>query len=66
MMAVSLSHGILWSQTVIVGNLHTADDRHSFFQCLPSQMNTYIPGLACVLQPDACVVLYDNRSIHDH
>jgi len=29
-------------------------------------MNTYIPGLAWELQPDACVVLYDNASIHDH
>jgi len=29
-------------------------------------MNTYIPGLAWEMQPDACVVLYDNSSIHVH
>jgi len=29
-------------------------------------MNTYIPGLAWEMQPDACVVLYANASIHDH
>jgi len=66
MMAVSLAHGVLWSQTVVVGNSQTADDWRLFLQCLRAQMNTYVPGLAWVLQPDACVVLYDNASIHDH
>jgi len=66
MMGVSLSHGVLWSQTGIVGNAQTADDWRLFLQCLRTHMNTYIPGLAWELQPDACVVLYDNASIHDH
>ena len=65
MMAVTLTHGVLWSQTVIVGSAQTADDWRLFLQCLYSQMNTYIPGLPWEMQPDACVVLYDNAGIHD-
>ena len=65
MMAVSLTHGVLWSQTVIVGSAQTADDWRLFLQCLHAQMNTYIPGLPWEMQPDACVVLYDNAGIHD-
>ena len=66
MMAVTLTHGVLWSQTVIVGNAQTSDDWRLFLQCLHALMNTYIPGLPWEMQPDACVVLYDNASIHDH
>jgi len=66
MMAVTLTHGVLWSQTVVVGSAQTSDDWRLFLQCLHSRMNTYIPGLAWEMQPDACVVLYDNASIHDH
>jgi len=65
MMDVSLTHGVLWSQTFVVGNPHTADDWRLSLQCLRLKMNTYIPGLAWALQPDACVVLYANASIHD-
>jgi len=65
MMAVSLTHGVLWSQTVIVVTAQTADDWRLFLQCLRSRMNTYIPGLPWDMQPDACVVLYDNAGIHD-
>jgi len=28
-------------------------------------MNTYVPGLPWELQPDACVIMYDNAGIHD-
>jgi len=66
MMGVTLTHGVLWSQTVIVGNAQTSDDWRLFLQCLNAHMNTYIPGLPWEMQPDACVVLYDNASIHDH
>jgi len=66
MMGVTLTHGVLWSQTVIVGNAQTSDDWRLFLQCLHAHMNTYIPGLPWEMQPDACVVLYDNASIHDH
>jgi len=66
MMAVTLTHGVLWSQTVVVGSAQTSDDWRLFLQCLHARMNTYIPGLAWEMQPDACVVLYDNASIHDH
>jgi len=67
MMAVSLSHGVLWSQTVIAGNgnSQTSEDWRLFLQCLQGQMSTYIPGLPWDMQPDACVVLYDNAAIHD-
>jgi len=67
MMAVSLSHGVLWSQTVISGSgtSQTSDDWRLFLQCLQGQMSTYIPGLPWEMQPDACVVLYDNAAIHD-
>jgi len=66
MMGVTLTHGVLWSQTVIVGNAQTSDDWRLFLQCLHALMNTYIPELPWEMQPDACVVLYDNASIHDH
>jgi len=46
MVGVSLSHGVLWSQMVIVGNAQTADDWLLFLQCLRTHMNTYVPGLA--------------------
>jgi len=65
MMAVTLTHGVLWAQTVIVGSAQTADDWRLFLQCLHAQMNTFIPGLPWEMQPDACVVLYDNAAIHD-
>jgi len=65
MMAVTLTHGVLLSQTVIVGGAQTADDWRLFLQCLHAQMNTYIPGLPWEMQPDACVVLYDKAGIHD-
>jgi len=42
MMAVTLTHGVLWSQTVIVGSAQTADDWRLFLQCLHVQRNTYI------------------------
>jgi len=67
MMAFSLSHGVPLSQTVIAGNgtSQTSDDWRLFLQCLQGQMSTYIPGLPWDMQPDACVVLYDNAAIHD-
>ena len=65
MMAVSLSHGVLWSTTVILGGAQTSDDWRLFLHCLRDQMNTYVPGLPWELQPDACVILYDNAGIHD-
>jgi len=65
MMAVTLTHGGLWAQTVIVGNAQTSDDWRLFLQCLHSQMNTFIPGLPWEMQPEACVVLYDNAAIHE-
>jgi len=65
MMAVSLSHGVLWSTTVILGGAQTSDDWRLFLHCLRGQMNTYVPGLPWELQPDACVILYDNAGIHD-
>jgi len=66
MMGVTPTHGVLWSQTVIVSNAQTSDDWRLFLQCLHALMNTYIPGLPWEMQPDACVVLYENASIHDH
>lgn len=65
MMAVSMSHGVLWSQTVLVGAAQTADDWRLFLQCLGTQMNSYLPGLPWELQPDSCVILYDNAGIHN-
>eukprot|EP00168_Porphyra_purpurea_P010690 TRINITY_DN2660_c0_g1_i1.p1 TRINITY_DN2660_c0_g1~~TRINITY_DN2660_c0_g1_i1.p1 ORF type:complete len:405 (-),score=33.85 TRINITY_DN2660_c0_g1_i1:282-1496(-) len=66
MMGVTLTHGVLWSQTVIVGSAQTSDDGRLFLQCLRTRMNTYVPGLPSAMQPDACVVLYDNSSFDDH
>eukprot|EP00168_Porphyra_purpurea_P019355 TRINITY_DN7679_c0_g1_i1.p1 TRINITY_DN7679_c0_g1~~TRINITY_DN7679_c0_g1_i1.p1 ORF type:complete len:347 (+),score=32.85 TRINITY_DN7679_c0_g1_i1:1389-2429(+) len=65
MMAVTLTHSVLWSQPVIVGSAQTADDWRLFLQCLHGQMSNYIPGLHWGMQPDACMVLYDHAGIHD-
>jgi len=66
MTGMTLTNGVLWSQTVIVGNAQTSDDWRLFFQCLHAHLNTYIPGLPWETQPDAGVALYDNASIHEH
>ena len=65
MMAVSMAGGVLWSQTVVLGGAQTSDDWRLFLQCLNDQMGTYVPGLPWDMQPDSCVVLYDNAGIHD-
>ena len=65
MMAVSMTMGVVWWQTVVLGTAKTADDWRLFLQCLYMRMNKYVPGLAWELQPDACVVLYDNAGIHN-
>jgi len=66
MMAVTLTHGVLLSQAVVVGSAQTSDDWWVLLQCLHARMNTSIPGLAWEMQTDACVVIYDNANIHDH
>lgn len=66
MMAVTLTHGVLLSQTVVVGSAQTSDDWWVLLQCLHARMNTSIPGLAWEMQPDACVVVYDNARIQDY
>jgi len=65
MMAVTLSHGVLWSQMVVLPGVQVADDWRLFLHCLKGQMNTYAPGLPWALQPDACVDFHDNAGIHD-
>jgi len=65
MLAVSMTQAVVWSQTVVLGPARTADDWRLFLQCLDTRMNKYVPGLPWALQPDACVVLYDNAGIHD-
>jgi len=64
MMAVTLTHGVLWSQIVIVGSTQTADDWRLFLQSLHVKMNNYILGLPWEMQPDACAGLYDNAGIN--
>lgn len=65
MMGVSLTEGVLWSQTVVLGRAQTAVDWRLFLQCLNEKMGHYIPGLPWDAQPPACVLLYDNAGIHD-
>eukprot|EP00168_Porphyra_purpurea_P014823 TRINITY_DN4352_c0_g1_i1.p1 TRINITY_DN4352_c0_g1~~TRINITY_DN4352_c0_g1_i1.p1 ORF type:complete len:291 (-),score=12.09 TRINITY_DN4352_c0_g1_i1:81-953(-) len=65
MIAVTLSHGVLWSTTVVLSGVQTADDWRLLLQCLRDRMNTYAPSLPREVQPDACVILYDNAGIHD-
>lgn len=65
MMGVSLTKGVLWSQTVVLGRAQTAVDWRLFLQCLNEKMGHYIPGLPWDAQPPACVLLYDNAGIHD-
>lgn len=65
MMGVSMTGGVLWSQTVVMGRAQTAHDWRVFLQCLKRRMGTYRPGLPWDQQPASCVVLYDNAGIHD-
>lgn len=64
-MAVSMSHGVLWSQTVLASTAQTGDDWRLFLHCLKSRMNLYLPGMPWELQPNSCVILYDNAGIHN-
>jgi len=65
MMGVFMTRGVIWLHTVELPPAQTADDWRLFWQCLGEEMNRYVPGLPCDVQPDACVVLYDNAGIHD-
>lgn len=65
MMAVSMSGGVHWVQTVRLGPAQTAGDWRLFLQSLRQHINQRIPGQPWALQPDACVLLFDNAAIHD-
>lgn len=64
-MAVSMSGGVHWAQTVRLGPAQTADDWRLFLQALRPRMSQRVPGHPWALQPDACVLLFDNAAIHD-
>lgn len=65
MMAVSMSGGVHWAQTVRLGPAQTADDWRLFLQALRPHINQRVPGQPWALQPDSCVLLFDNAAIHD-
>lgn len=64
-MAVSMTGSVLWTQTVVLGPALTADDWRLFLQGLRPHIGQYVPGQPWALQPDACVLLFDNAAIHD-
>jgi len=65
MMAVSMGHGVLWSQTVLASTAQTGDDWRLFLHCLKSHMNLCLPGMPWELLPDSCVILYDKAGIQN-
>ena len=64
MMAVSYTNGVLHSVTTPSPASQNADDWILFLNGLLPTMNRFLPGLPWVLQPDRCVLLYDNAPIH--
>ena len=64
MMAVSYTIGVFHSVTTPSSTSQKADDWIIFFNGLLPRMNRLLPDLPWVLQPDPCVLLYDNAPIH--
>jgi len=64
-MAVSMTPGVVWSQTVVLGPAQTSDDWRLSLQCLETKMNNFVPGMPWAMLPDACVVLHDNAGTHE-
>jgi len=64
MMAVSYSDGVLHSVTTPTPPSQNSDDWLLFLNGLLPTMNQFLPGLPWRLQPDRCVLLYDNAPIH--
>lgn len=65
MMAVSMAGGVLWSQTVKLPPAQTSDDWRIFLQGLHPHLGQRVIGQPWHLQPDSCVLLFDNAAIHD-
>jgi len=64
MMAVFYTSGVLHSVTTPSPPSQNADHWILFLNGLLPIMNRFLPGLPWVLQPDRCVLLYDNAPIH--
>jgi len=64
MMAAFYTSGVLHSVTTPSPPFQNADDCDLFLNGLLPTMNRFLPGLPRVLQPDRCVLLYDNTPIH--
>jgi len=64
MIAVSYTNGVLHSVTTPSPPSQNADDCILFLNGLRPTMNRFLPGVRWVLQPDRCVLLYDNAPIH--
>lgn len=64
MMAVSMA-GVHWVQTVRLGPAQNSDDWRLFLQALRPHVGQYVPGQPWALQPNACVLLFDNAAIHN-
>jgi len=64
MMAVSYTDGVLHSVTTPTPPSQNSDDWLLFLNGQLPTMNRFLPGLPWRLQPDRCVLLYDNAPIH--
>lgn len=62
--AISHSRGILELSVNEVPPAQGGDDWALFCTSLATRMNAYVPGALWADQPDDCVLLYDNASVH--
>jgi len=64
MMAVSYETGVIHCVTTPTPPAQNSDDWLIFLGGLLPTMNEFVPGLPWALQPEKCVLLYDNAPIH--
>jgi len=64
MMAVSYETGVIHCVTTPTPPAQNSDDWLIFLGGLLPTMNEFVPGFPWALQPENCVLLYDNAPVH--
>jgi len=64
MMVISYETGVIHCVTTPTPPAQNSDDWIIFLGGLLPTMNEFVPGLLLALQPETCVLLYDNAPIH--
>jgi len=64
MMVISYETGVIHCVTTPTPPAQNSDDWIIFLGGLLPTINEFVPGLPLALQPETCVLLYDNAPIH--